>query len=55
MALGCVATAAGYIMMLATNSNAVRYAGTFVIAVGVYPNSALIMVRSLVRWSNGPN
>ncbi|KAI0804154.1 MFS transporter-like protein [Xylaria sp. FL0064] len=43
MALNCLITAAGYIMMLATDNNAVKYAGTFIIAIGVYPNSALIM------------
>ncbi|KAI1423856.1 MFS transporter-like protein [Xylaria sp. FL1777] len=43
MALGCLITAAGYVMLLASKNNAVRYAGTFVIAIGVYPNSALIM------------
>ncbi|KAI0550277.1 MFS transporter-like protein [Xylaria curta] len=33
----------GYIMLLATKENAVRYAGTFLVAIGVFPNSALIM------------
>ncbi|KAI0526650.1 MFS transporter-like protein [Xylaria bambusicola] len=43
MALNCVIAAAGYVMLLASKNNAVRYAGTFIIAIGIYPNSALIM------------
>ena len=44
MASGCIIAAAGYIMLLATEKNAVRYAGTFLVAVGVFPGSAMVMV-----------
>ncbi|KAI0486926.1 MFS transporter-like protein [Xylaria cf. heliscus] len=43
MAVFCLIAIAGYIMLLATKDNAVRYAGTFLVAIGVFPNSALIM------------
>lgn len=45
MAGGCVLAAGGYIMLLATEKNSVRYAGTFLAAVGVFPGSAMVMVR----------
>jgi hypothetical protein len=44
MAVGCVVAGAGYIMLLAAKQNAVRYGGTFLVAVGVFPCSAMIMV-----------
>lgn len=44
MAVGCVVAMAGYIMLLVARSAGVRYAGTFFIATGVYPCSAMIMV-----------
>jgi hypothetical protein len=44
----------GYIMLLATRSNGVRYAGTFLVAIGVFPCSALIMVRFVVPWAVHP-
>ncbi|RJE18536.1 Major Facilitator Superfamily [Aspergillus sclerotialis] len=43
MAAGCAVAAGGYIMLLATEKNSVRYAGTFLAAVGVFPGSALVM------------
>ncbi|KAI8951976.1 MFS transporter-like protein [Xylaria longipes] len=43
MAVCCLIAAAGYIMLLATKNNAVRYTGTFLVAIGVFPNSALIL------------
>ncbi|KAI2630546.1 MFS transporter-like protein [Xylaria nigripes] len=43
MVVCCLVAMIGYILMLATRSNGARYAGTFFIAMGVYPNSALIM------------
>ncbi|KAI1167894.1 MFS transporter-like protein [Nemania serpens] len=43
MVVCCLIATAGYIMLLATKSNAVRYAGTFLVAIGVFPNSALII------------
>ncbi|KAI1847785.1 hypothetical protein JX265_009213 [Neoarthrinium moseri] len=43
MAVGCIVAIAGYIMLLATKQNSVRYGGTFLVAVGVFPGSAMIM------------
>lgn len=43
MAVCCLVATAGYIMLLAAKSNAVRYAGTFLVAVGIYPTSPLII------------
>ncbi|KAI1824845.1 MFS transporter-like protein [Xylaria intraflava] len=43
MAGCCLIAIVGYILMLATHQNGARYAGTFLVAMGVYPNSALIM------------
>lgn len=37
----------GYTMLLVSDRNPVRYAGTFFIAIGVYQCSALMMVRSI--------
>ncbi|RYC65809.1 hypothetical protein CHU98_g368 [Xylaria longipes] len=55
MAVCCLIAAAGYIMLLATKNNAVRYTGTFLVAIGVFPNSALILVRFPVRWPDEQN
>ena len=44
MAVGCIIAMAGYIMLLAAEQNSTRYAGTFLVAMGVYPGSAMIMV-----------
>ncbi|KAK5163602.1 uncharacterized protein LTR77_010551 [Saxophila tyrrhenica] len=41
--VGFTIAAVGYIMQLASDSNAVRYAGTFFIAVGAFPCSPLIL------------
>ncbi|KAI8634917.1 MFS transporter-like protein [Xylariaceae sp. FL1651] len=43
MAVCALIATAGYIMLLATKDNAVRYGGTFLVAIGVFPNSALVM------------
>ncbi|KAI1132967.1 MFS transporter-like protein [Nemania abortiva] len=43
MAVCCLIATVGYILLLATKSNAARYAGTFLVAIGVFPNSALVM------------
>lgn len=43
MAVCSLIATAGYIMLLATKNNAVRYAGTFLVAIGVFPNSALVI------------
>ncbi|KAJ0384011.1 hypothetical protein COL922a_009272 [Colletotrichum nupharicola] len=43
MAVGTLVALCGYIMILASKSNGVRYGGTFLIATGVYPGSAMIM------------
>ena len=45
MAVGCVVAMAGYIMLLVAKDNGVRYGGTFLVAVGVYPGSPMVMVR----------
>lgn len=51
MAASCLLAIAGYIMLLAAEREQVRYGGTFLVAVGVYPCSAMIMVRSLCEDS----
>ncbi|KAG6355294.1 hypothetical protein INS49_003255 [Diaporthe citri] len=43
MAAGNVLAIAGYIMLLVAKRAQVRYGGTFLVAVGVYPCSAMIM------------
>lgn len=45
MAIGTVIASGGYIMLLAAEGSAVRYGGTFLVAVGVFPGSAMVMVR----------
>lgn len=47
MAAGNVIAIAGYIMLLVARRAEVRYGGTFLVAVGVYPCSAMIMVSEL--------
>lgn len=44
MAGGSLLAIAGYIMLLVAKRSPVRYGGTFLIATGVYPSSAIIMV-----------
>ena len=44
MAAGIVVAIAGYIMLLVAKRAQVRYGGTFLVAAGVYPCSAMIMV-----------
>jgi hypothetical protein len=51
MAVGSVLAMAGYIMLLASKSNGVRYGGTFLVAIGVYPGSPMVVVRSLLMLS----
>ena len=41
---GTILGAMGYIMLLASSSNAVKYAGTFLIAIGVFQCSPIRMV-----------
>ena len=41
--LGFTVAATGYIMQLASDSNGVKYAGTFFIAAGAFPCSPLIL------------
>ncbi|KAI1154950.1 MFS transporter-like protein [Nemania diffusa] len=43
MAVCCSIATVGYILLLATKSNAARYAGTFFVATGIFPSSALII------------
>lgn len=45
MVVCCVLAMAGYVMLLASKENSVRYGGTFLVAIGVYPGSPMIMVR----------
>ncbi|CBX90386.1 similar to MFS transporter [Plenodomus lingam JN3] len=40
---GCVLGIVGYTMMLVAKTNAVRYAGTFLIAIGVFQGSPMLM------------
>lgn len=42
---GTVVGAVGYIMLLTSEKNAVKYAGTFFIAIGVFQCSPILMVR----------
>lgn len=44
MAVGTMISMCGYIMLLATDKSNVRYGGTFLVAVGIFPGSAMIMV-----------
>lgn len=44
LAGGCIIAIAGYIMLLTADTSSVRYGGTFLVAVGVYPSSAMTMV-----------
>ena len=38
---GCILAIAGYIMLLVAESPAVKYGGTFLIAIGVYPGTPM--------------
>jgi sugar phosphate permease len=40
----CILGICGYIMMLIATTNAVRYAGTFLVAIGVFQASTMLMV-----------
>lgn len=44
MVVGCIVAVAGYIMLLVSRENPVRYAGTFLVAAGVFPASPILMV-----------
>lgn len=48
MAVGSMVALCGYVMILASKSSNVRYGGTFLIATGVFPGSAMIMVSHKV-------
>jgi sugar phosphate permease len=41
---GSIVGICGYIMLLTAKTNAVRYAGTFLVAIGVFQGSPMIMV-----------
>lgn len=43
MAAGCVVAICGYVMLLASEKNSVRYGGTFLVASGVFVGSPMIM------------
>jgi sugar phosphate permease len=42
---GCVLGICGYVMLIVAKTNAVRYAGTFLVAIGVFQGSPMLMVR----------
>jgi sugar phosphate permease len=44
---GAIIGICGYIMLLVAKTNAVRYAGTFLVAIGVFQGSPMIMVCTL--------
>lgn len=44
MVVCCILAMGGYIMLLASEENGVRYGGTFLVATGIYPGSPMIMV-----------
>ncbi|CAN9393001.1 unnamed protein product [Alternaria alternata] len=41
---GCVLGICGYVMLIVATTNAVRYAGTFLVAMGVFQGSPMLMV-----------
>ncbi|KAI4699683.1 hypothetical protein J4E81_004710 [Alternaria sp. BMP 2799] len=41
---GCVIGICGYVMLIVATTNAVRYAGTFLVAIGVFQGSPMLMV-----------
>ncbi|KAI0480561.1 MFS transporter-like protein [Xylariaceae sp. FL0804] len=43
MAVCCLVAIAGYVMLLAATRETVRYGGTFLVGVGVFPISAMVM------------
>ena len=45
IAVGTVVGVGGYIMLLTSDRNAVKYAGTFLIGAGVFQASPMLMVR----------
>lgn len=44
---GCVLGICGYVMLIVATTNAVRYAGTFLVAIGVFQGSPMLMVRTV--------
>jgi hypothetical protein len=52
MAVNCLVAIAGYAMLLAAKRSGPRYGGIFLVAIGVFPNSALIMVRIILVISS---
>lgn len=55
MAAGNIIAIAGYIMLLVAKRAQVRYGGTFLVAVGVYPCSAMIMVGDKAAGQGVPS
>jgi hypothetical protein len=51
---GAILGICGYIMLLTATTNAVRYAGTFLVAIGVFQGSPMIMVHNSLRTYLGP-
>ena len=45
---GTIVGICGYIMLLVSDANAVKYAGTFLIAAGVFQASPMLMVSPLL-------
>ena len=50
--VGTIVGICGYIMLLASDQIAVKYAGTFFIGAGVFQASPMLMVRPLVSLSS---
>jgi MFS family permease len=51
---GAILGICGYIMLLAANTNIVRYAGTFLVAIGIFQGSPMMMVRTSPLISSDP-
>jgi|TARA_R110002003_G_scaffold129_3_gene12084 sugar phosphate permease len=53
---GAIVGVCGYIMLLVATTNSVRYAGTFLVAIGVFQGSPMIMVSNLPQqWPHIAN
>jgi sugar phosphate permease len=51
---GCILGICGYVMLLVATTNAVRYAGTFLVAIGVFQGSPMLMVNPKMYLSHIP-
>ena len=48
---GCVVGICGYVMLIVATTNAVRYAGTFLVAIGVFQGSPMLMVSLIFGYT----